>query len=264
MNISKVKSSCSSFALTAMLASVMGVAGLLAPRPAQAIFCSNCSTIFQDIVEYAKEAMRWGEQGRQWTKEYQQFMQQYNSFLSTIQNMRSSFGLPQGAALEPVAEDFMVAERCGDRYGGGTAGIVGRLTGFSIGDNPQQKRWEYCANLQKMRNRQYNEMVQYLQETMVAMSNDLESAGRQFVGSGRTEGDMNAYSAKLEKVKGDVQHSNDEFQSRMAAYDTYAKAMELNQGSLTRSTMRGGAGIIQKVTNAAVMRQALCGGGKCD
>lgn len=215
------------------------------------------------IVEFGKEAARWGEQGQQWYKEYQQFMQQYNSFLSSIQNMQSMINLPDGVPLQPVPEDFMVQERCGQQHGGGTAGILGRLTSFTIGDNPQEKRMEYCVHLQMMRNKQYNEMVAYLQDTMPQVNAELNSAGQQFVGSGKTAGDMNAYAAKLDKVKGDMAKSNEEFSARMVAYDTYVKATELNQGSLTRSTMRGGSGWV-RLTNAAVMRQALCGGGQCD
>jgi hypothetical protein len=250
---------------TGKLRSALLALALLASGSASAQWIVNDPAhMGAQIAEFGQQAARWGEQGRQWLAEYEQFMQQYNSFLSSIQNMQSMFGLPQGAQLQPVPEDFMVQEECGEPYGGGTAGILGRLTGFSIGDNPQQKRWEYCAGLQRMRNKQYNEMVEYLQQTMPQMSSELDSAGRQFVGSGKTAGDMSAYAAKLDKVKGDMARSNEEFNARMKAYDTYAKATEHTQGSLTKSTLRGGSGLIQQVTNAAVMREALCGGGQCD
>ncbi|MCF7221665.1 hypothetical protein [Marilutibacter chinensis] len=216
------------------------------------------------VQEFGTEALRWGEQGQQWLKEAQQFTQQYNSFLSNIQNMQSAFGLPQGTPLEPVEENYMVQERCGDAYGGGVAGVLGRMTGFTLSDNPQQKRWEYCASLQRMRNKQYNEMVAYLQETMPQMHQELNQAGNSFTGGQKTEGEMNAYSAKLQKVKGDIAKSNEEFDARMKAYDTFAKAIEINQGTLSRAAMRGHSGLLTKVAATAVMYQALCGGGQCD
>lgn len=218
----------------------------------------------KQLLEFAKQAERWKEQGKKWTQEAQEFIQQYNSFLSNIQNMQSAFGLPQGTPLEPVAENYMVKERCGDPYGGGTAGILGRLTGFTLKDNPQQTRWEYCAALQRMRNTQYNEMVTYLQETMPQMQSELQQAGDSFMGGEKTEGQMNAYAAKLDKVNGDIAKSNEEFNARMRAYDTFAKAVEINQGTLTRTTMRGHSGMLSRVANAAVMYKALCGGGKCN
>lgn len=223
----------------------------------------DAAHIQAQVMEFGQQAARWGEQGRQWYKEYEQFMQQYNSFLSKYQNMQSSFGVPQGTPMEPVADDFMVRERCGDRYGSGTAGILGRLTGFTTKDNPQQKRWMYCNDLQRMRNKQYNEMVAYLQKTMPAMNKDLQDAGNNFSG-GQTAGEMDTYASKLNKVNGDIARTNEEFDARMTAYDTYARATEITQGSLTRSTLRGGSGLLQQVSNGLIMREALCGSGQCD
>jgi hypothetical protein len=248
----------------ALLAAVLG--GLLVSGHAGAQWkVIDPAHIKTQIAEFGKEAARWGEQGRQWYKEYQQFMQQYNSFLSTVQNMRPTFGLPEGTQLEPVAADFMVQQRCGEpSYGGGTAGILGRMISIDLTGNPQQQNWELCDKLQRMRNKQYNEMVAYLQQTMPQMNSELQSAGDSFQGGQKTEGEMNAYAAKLSKVRGDIAKADEEFDARMKAYDTFAKATEIHQGSLTRGTLRGSSGLIQQVTNAAVMRQALCGGGRCD
>lgn len=249
-----------------LLALVMG--GLLASGNAvSGIPVIDPTQIAGQIQEFFKEASRWGEQGQQWAKEAQQFTQQYNSFLSNIMNMQSAFGMPQGKPLEKIENPgtFMVQERCGDQYGGGTAGLLGRLTGFTMGDNPHQKRWEYCANLQRMRNEQYNEMVEYLQETMPRMMAELEQAGDNFTGGNKTQGDMNAYAAKLDKVKGDISTSNEQFNARMQAYDTFAKATEIIQGTLTRAALRGHSGLPSKIVNVATMKTALCGtsGSKC-
>lgn len=218
------------------------------------------------LAEFGKEAARWGEQGRQWTKEYQQFMQQYNSWLSKIDNMQSTFGVPQqGVQLQTVDENtFNVEERCGSEFGGGATGIFGRLTQVNMTSNIYQQRYELCANLQKMRNMQYNDAVQYLQETMPQMQAELNNAGQRFVGSGKTAGDMNAYAAKLNKVNGDIAQSDSNFEAQMRAFDAYAKATEVSQGTLTRAAMRGSAGPIRKITSTAVMYERLCGNGQCD
>lgn len=221
--------------------------------------------ISAQMAEFGQQAARWGEQGQQWLKEYQQWKQQYDALLSRVNNMQSMFGLPTGQALQPVPDDYMVATRCGTTpEGTGTAAIMGRLTAFTTGENPQVTRWVYCVQEQRMRNKQFNDMVAYLQKTVPEMNVELQRAGNEFQSGQKTEGEMNAMAAKLSKVNGDIAQSNDEFDARMKAYDTYISATKTNQGTLTRSTMRGGNGLIQQVTNAAVMRQALCGGGKCD
>lgn len=249
----------------ALLAVVIG--GVMASGDAAAQWTViDPAHIQAQLGEFAQQAARWGEQGQQWYKEYEQFMQQYNSLLSSIQNMRSAFALPPGTQMLKIddPDTFMVEERCGPPYGGGVPGVLGQLTGFTVNDNPQVRRWQYCVGLQRVRNKQYNEVVEYLQETMPQMNAELDRAGQQFVGSGKTQGDMAAYAAKLDKVKGDVARANEEFNARMTAYNIYAQATELNLSTLTRSTLRGGSGLLQEVADAAVMYEALCGGGQCD
>lgn len=248
---------------------VAAMSGLLASGTAAAVGWTvvDPTHIKTQIAEFGKEAARWGEQGRQWYKEYQQFMQQYESFLSTIDNMQSMFGLPQqGFEMKTVDENtFDVEERCGSKYGSGVTGVLGQLTQINMQHDVYQQRWLLCARLQVTLNKRYNDAVRYLQETMPEMQQELNNAGEQFRGSGKTAGDMNAYAAKLNKVNGDIARSTKDFEARMQAYDAYAKATERSQGTLTRASMRGGnAGLIRKITSTAVMYQQLCGNGQCD
>ncbi len=247
-------------------AMALAIGGLLASGNASAQWAViDFGHIKAQMAEFAQQAARWGEQGQQWLKEYNQWKQQYDALMSRVNNMQSMFGLPGAQPMQRVPDDYMVASRCGSTpEGTGVAAIMGRLSAFTTGDNPQVRRWRYCAQEQYMRNKQFNEMVLYLQETVPEMNRELQRAGNEFQGGQKTEGEMNAMSAKLSKVNGDIAQSNEEFDTRMKAYDTYISATRQDQGSLTRSTMRGGNGLIQQVTNAAVMRRALCGGGKCD
>ena len=249
----------------ALMAATMG--GLLASGTSAATGYPvvDIAHIKAQVIEFGQQAARWGEQGRQWTKEYQQFMQQYNSFLSSINTMQTNFSLAPGSQMQEVDENtYMVEERCGPQYGTGSSAIFGRLTGIDMRGDIHQQRWQLCASLQVARNKQYNEVVRYLNETAPRMQAELNQAGQQFVGSGKTQGDMSAYAAKMEKVKGDMAQSNEEFQARMQGYDAFAKGVETAQGSLTRGSLRGSAGLIKQVTNTAVMYEALCGSGKCD
>ncbi len=218
------------------------------------------------LAEFAKEAARWGEQGRQWYKEYQQFMQEYNSFLSSIDNMQSMFSMSPGAEMQEVPDDFNVAELCGEQGGGGVSGMLGSVVGIDPRGDLYAQNYRYCASAQIMRNRQYNEAVRYLRDTVPQMQAELDRAGNQFVGSGKTQGDMSAYSAKMEKVKGDIATANNRFEAQMLAYNTYVKTQESNQATLTRTAMRGGSGLksnIKQMADVAAVFTALCGGGKC-
>lgn len=250
----------------ALLTLAMG--GLLASGNAAAQwFTIDKTHIKTQIAEFGKEAARWGEQGRQWYKEYQQFVKQYDSFLSKIDSMQSMFGLPQqGFEMKTVDENtFDVEERCGSQYGSGVTGVLGQLTQINMQHDIYQQRWLLCARLQVALNKRYNDAVKYLQETMPKMQEELDGAGQQFLGSGKTAGDMNAYAAKLNKVNGDIARATEGFEARMQAYDAYASATERSQATLTRASMRGGnAGLIRKITSTAVMYKQLCGNGQCD
>ncbi|KAB8173758.1 hypothetical protein FKV24_014005 [Lysobacter maris] len=247
----------------AMLALALG--GLLASGNALAgIPVIDPTQIAGQITEFVKEAGRWGEQGQQWIKEARQFQQQYDSLLSSVGSMRATFGLPEGIEMQKVDEREYVEERCGPAYGGGVGGMLGQVFQVDLRGDVYQQRYKLCEGAQMMRNRQYNETVEYLQEVMPKMQGELESAGDKFVGSGKTQGDMGSYFAKLQKVDADMSEANERYEARMRAYTTYIAAVERASGTLTRAAMRGQSGLPAKVASVVTMRQALCGGGQCD
>ncbi|QDH71352.1 hypothetical protein [Marilutibacter alkalisoli] len=244
----------------------LAMAGLLASGNAAAQWIVNDTLhVKTQLAEFTKEATRWGEQGRQWLKEYQQFMQQYNSFLSSANQVRASYNLPDAVPMRKVEDDEYVEERCGPRYGGGSAGVLGRMFQVDLRGDVQQQRYEVCALIQQMRNRQLNDTVDYLQKTMPQMKADLIAAGDRFIGSGKTQGDMTTYSAEFSQVGAGMAQSHEEFQALMQAYEKYINALESAQGTLTRAAMRGHSGLPSKIVNVATMKTALCGtsGSKC-
>ena len=242
--------------------------GLLASGSASAQWTViDPAHIKAQLMEFGQEAARWGEQGRQWYQEYQQFMQQYSSFLSSVDNMESSFGTQQGAEMQEVPEDFHVKEECGEQSGGGISGMLGSMVGVDPRGDLYAQNYRYCASAQIMRNRQYNEVVRYLRDTVPQMQSELNVAGQRFVGSGKTSGDMNAYAARMNKVEGDIDTAHKKFEAQMLAYSTYIKAQQTNQATLTKTAMRGGSGLksnIKQMADAAAVFTALCGGGQCE
>jgi hypothetical protein len=247
----------------AMLAAAL--AGLLASAPASAQWATiDMPHIKAQMAEFAQEAARWGEQGRQWVKEYQQWKAQYDAWLSSIESMQTSFGMQQGATMQEVSDNFHVEEECGEQGGGN---LLGSIVGVDARGNLYAQNYRYCASAQIMRNRRYNEVVRYLRDTVPSMQSELDAAGQQFVGSGKTQGDMTAYSAKMNKVESDIDTAHKRFEAQMLGYDAYIRTQETNQATLAKTAMRGGSGLksqIKQMADAAAVFTALCGRGQCE
>jgi len=217
-----------------------------------------------DPAQLAKMVADWYEQGSQWVKEYNQWKQQYDAFTSQMQNMQSLIGLPGGTTFEKVNEKtFMVEESCGEAYGGGFSGLLGRFTGIDLRGDMFKQRYDMCANIQMMKNRKYNEMVDYMTETNDKMNASLSGVYNKFVTGNLTQGDMSQANLQMQKANAEIQKSNEQFQARMQAYDTYIAVQTSAQGSLTKTAMRGNAGLIKKLATTAALGAALCGGGQC-
>jgi hypothetical protein len=206
-------------------------------------------TQVEAVGEYAETASRW-------TRELQQFRDMMNS----IDSMVSTLGLPMGVNLKKVPENFMVAEKCGGNpgdLGGILSSALGSLVGVSLEGKIKQQQMEVCVSAQRMRNRQYNEMVDYMTTTMGQM-NSMKSLLANFRGTGtRTSGQMDGAIYEVQKTNGEMEQAKSEFESRMKAYDTYIAAMDKTQAVLAQTTLRGKPSIMGEVIKTAALATAL-------
>lgn len=193
-----------------------------------------------------------------------QLIKDYESTLNTVRSLQAALTLPNGAPLSPVDENtHLVEANCGEQGGGGVAGLIGSLTGLDLRGNVFAQQYDLCVKMQRMRNRQYNEMVTYLSTTvnsMQQMNNELTSV----LSTARNSGDVMGATANALSASRKQAMANSEFETRMTAYNAYYQTQKQNQGSLAKGAMRGQPGLLRTVVDAAAMRTALCAGGRCN
>jgi hypothetical protein len=250
-------------------ATVLFVGGLLASGHAAAQWAViDPAHIKAQIVEFGQQAARWGEQGQQWLKEYQQWKQQYDAMFAQYQAFESAIEMPQGAPMEKVSLNFNVKERCGSKYGDGAPGLIGSITGVNLQGNIQQQRWNNCQAVQVARNLQYNETVDYFETQVQAMNSEIRSIYSLVSSNRMNQTEMQASSERLKQARDETESKKEDYDRRMTAYDTYVSRLEQNQGTLTRTALRGGSGLQSKmkdIVDATALGVALCGtdGSKC-
>lgn len=238
------------------------------------MFCGNANAqmavidpahIAAQFGEFGQQAVRWGEQGQQWMKEYQQWKQQYDAMFSRMQSFRSGVSMQEGAPMQEVDNEFNVTERCGEQSGGGGAsGMIGRITGVQLEGNINVQRWNNCRAVQVARNTQYNETVRYLRDQAKAMSDEAKQLDTAMADKRMDQTELLASTQRISTARAENAEKKSDYDRRMQAWDVYVNRAEENQVTLTRTAMRGRAGLIQQVTTTAVLRATLCGGGKCE
>lgn len=217
----------------------------------------------QKISDILKQA-EWAKKQTDDVTELTQLVTKYTSMLRKLENLQSLINLPVGVSLRKVDENtFMVEEACGEAGGGGVGGLVGRLIGVDLRGDIFRQQYNICVSTQQMRNRQFNETVDFLTTTMdsmKAMGQELNTTSARVTNPGDVDGNitqrLNAAN-KLDAAMG-------EFERRMIAYDTFIGEQENAMAGTAKVAMRGNAGLLRTVTDAAAMRLALCGGGRCN
>ncbi len=100
-----------------------------------------------DGLEYAAQVTRW-----------RRTFQEYQNALVQIQGMINNFGLPPGATLERVPDDYMVADLCRTSAGFSAGSLLKKFVLDTSGDLYAQQQ-QLCVNIQMMENRKRNETV---------------------------------------------------------------------------------------------------------
>lgn len=201
----------------------------------------------QTFAEYAENNLRWTEQ-----------LKRYTDALVTVQGMINSFGLPAGAPLVPVPENYMVAETCG----GADLSLTGLFKTFVYqpeGDWKAQQR-QICVNIRVMRNRQFNESLEFVGGTMAQMQAALDAITK-LRNTSRLLGNMTAVDSDTTRTANDISVKVAEWETRMKAYDAYISVMEQNQKAIAAGALKGSKGgangLIRSVVKTAALKTAL-------
>lgn len=180
-----------------------------------------------DVTEYTTQATRWQQQ-------YAHYTQQ----LVKAKSMFTKLGLPEGVDLAPVAEDYLVGDRCRGAGGGFSVSGLKQMLGLDPSGDLMKQQQQICANIQILENRKYNETVEFLKKTVPDLNQTLQSL-KGMRDQSNDEGNLIKVSYDVEALTADMSKSFTEWESRMNSYDAYIKAMQQTQKALTQIALKG-------------------------
>lgn len=176
-------------------------------------------------AEYAKDELRWMEQ-----------LKRYSDALVTINGQINSFGLPAAAPLTRVPDNYLVLETCGT----GDLSLTGLFKTFVYkpeGDWRAQQR-EICVNIRTMRNRKFNESLEFAGGTLEQMQKALEAISTLRTASNLL-GNVTAVDSDSLRAANDISVKVQQWEARMKSYDAYIEVMEENQRVVAALALKG-------------------------
>lgn len=204
--------------------------------------------VFSQIQEFKTEAQRWSD-----TKQH---MEQLDSLFDPL---RFSMDLPPGAQLEPVAEDYLVKEKCGrEALGTGWKQLAGNIT-FGGGADWKKRQRELCVSIQRMDNRKFNETIFFLEETMDQVRSEMDRNLESRENSENTSGGAQAAQGDTARLGNQLNAMAQTWSARMQAYDASIASLKEQQRVLAKAALRGDPvkRAVGDVVQVAVLEKAL-------
>ncbi|MCF3499657.1 hypothetical protein RYH75_15775 [Stenotrophomonas geniculata] len=199
-----------------------------------------------DGLEYAAQVTRW-----------RRTFQEYENALVQIQGMINNFGLPPGATLERVPDDYMVADLCRTSAGFSAGSLLKKFVLDTSGDLYAQQQ-QLCVNIQMMENRKRNETVDFIEKTIPSINASLsEIMGWRGGAGGNLAGTLSAVNSDSLRTANDISKLQQEWEARMRSYDAYQESMMANQRVLARVALKGKPGVISQLVKTAALERAL-------
>lgn len=209
-------------------------------------FKQSNAQLIADGKEYGAQISRWNRT-----------LQEYRNALVQIQGLINNFGLPAGATLERVPDDYMVAELCRTSGGFSATSLLKKFVLDTSGDLYAQQQ-QLCVNIQMMENRKRNETVEFLEQTIPSINSTLnEIMGWRFGGDGNLAGTMSAVDSDSLRTANDIAKLQQEWEARMRSYEAYEESMKANQRVLARVALKGKPGVISQLVKTAALKGAL-------
>lgn len=207
----------------------------------------------QSNAQLIADGKEYGEQVTRWNRTFQE----YRNALIKIQGLINNFGLPAGATLERVPDDYMVAEVCRTSGGFSATSLLKKFVLDTSGDLYAQQQ-QLCVNIQMMENRKRNETVEFLEKTIPSINSSLnEIMGWRFGSDGNLSGTMTAVDSDSLRTANDIAKLQQEWEARMRSYDAYEESMKANQRVLARVALKGKPGVISQLVKTAALKGAL-------
>lgn len=205
----------------------------------------NVSMQGNDAAEYAKQAQRWQVQ-------YDQYMQQ----LVNVQAQLRTVGLPEMQALVPIEETYMVKETCGGNGHGFQQ--IWAMVDMQNDASVRSQQLQICVNIRMMKNKKYNDSVDYLTHSIPGMKKVLADI-HAVRASSNDQGTVQGADSESLRAANQLETSGLEWQGRMMAYDAYIETMQENQRILASEALKGSRSkrLVRSVVQSAALKRAL-------
>ena len=201
-------------------------------------------TKIQAAAEYAEDKVRWAEQ-----------LKRYTDALVTINATINNFGLPAGAPLTTVPEDYMVVETCGGADLS-LGGLFKRFVYQPEGDWKAQQR-TICARIRTIRNKKYNESIEFAGGTMAQMQKALDDINKIRTASNLL-GNVTAVDSESLRTANDIAVKTREWETRMQAYDAFISVEEENMRVVAMGALKGKPNrLARDLVKTAALKTAL-------
>ena len=251
--------------------SLVGVLMCNAPAPAYTMPVVEVGpNVFQSIMNQintykaeiiaagskAQDAAEYIEQRTRWIRTLQQYMQA----LVEVQAVLNDFGMPMGADLTPVGDDYLVKETCG---GGDMDFSLGGLFKKFVFD-PQadfkEQQTQICVNIRMMQNRKYNEAVMFMNYSVPKMESSLSRIFKLRILS-NNQGNVQGTDSESLRMANDLAVQSQVWNSRMRSYDAYIEVMGANQRVVAATALKGpkATSMLDKAVGDLVTTAALKG-----
>lgn len=198
----------------------------------------------QDKLEYYEQKMRW-----------LRTLQQFQQALIQVQAAINSFGLPTSPMMTPVAENYLVAEKCGGNLDFSLSSMISTFVLDLDGDIKSQQQ-KVCASIQMMQNRKFNDSVNFMNETLPSMTESLlRVLSIRLVSN--DQGQVQGADSESLRLANDLAVQSQAWQARMQAYDAYISTMTQNQNILATKALKGKNSLVSNLVKTAALKTAL-------
>ncbi len=207
----------------------------------------------QSNAQLIADGKEYGEQISRWSRT----LQEYQNALIKIQGLMNNFGLPPGATLERVPDDYMVAEVCRTSGGFSATNLLKKFVLDTSGDLYAQQQ-QLCVNIQMMENRKRNETVDFMEKTIPSVDATLtEIMGWRMGGNGNLSGTVSAVNSESLRTANEIAVLQQKWEARMRSYEAYQQSMMANQRVLARVALKGKPGVISQLVKTGALKGAL-------
>ena len=244
--------------LAAALTLALGLSAPVHQARATGMPVFDASSLIQMVIDYQAKLSQWYTTVEQYQKEVASFQAQ----IAQITNIAYAMGIKPGQSLEPVADDYLVTERCG--AGKGVLGSLNPLK-FGANDDLQEQQLALCASIQMMHNRKYNDTVKFLADNQKEMVKELNQFNAQ-AATANNLGNSSKSAQSGVSLTAAQQGRINNYQTQMQAYDSYIDSLENTQRVLAKSALKGKKSnqLIGTLVKTATLKTALELGGVSD